>query len=64
MAEPHRDEADEQMDRLNHPVVGAGQQPQLHDAERRDDQAPDEDEESERSRTGREEPEDRQNPQA
>ena len=62
--EPHGDDADEQMDRLDHPVVGTGQQPQLRDAERRDDQAPDEDDERKCAITRREKPEDGEHPQA
>lgn len=63
MTEPHGDDTYEQMDYLDHPVVRAGKQTQLLDAQRWNDQAPDEDEESKPSITGREEPKDGENPQ-
>jgi len=64
MAQAHGNEADEQMKRLDHPVVGTGHQAQLRDAERRHDQAPDEDDESKRPTARHEEPDDGENPQA
>jgi hypothetical protein len=64
MAEPDGDDTDEEMDYLDYPVVRAWKQAQLCGAQRRDDQAPDEHEQSEASGPGREESEHGENPHA
>ena len=64
MSEPDGDEADEQVGCLDHPVARPGKQAELPDAQRGDDQAPDEHDEGEASGAGREQSEHGENPHA
>src|SRR5487761_447083 len=63
MSKPHGDETDEQMQHLDHPVIGTRHQAQLRHAQRRHDEAPDEDDRGKRASAAREQPDDDENPQ-
>ncbi len=57
MAETHRDDADEQVDHLDHPMVSPGEQAQLSDAHRWNQESPKERHDCKTAAVARHEPE-------
>src|SRR5579875_2969244 len=64
MPESHGDDPHQQMHRLYDPMAGARHQAELADTERRDDEAPHQNEEGESPRAAPEKPDDGEHPEA